>query len=235
MDSFEYQRMDAVEARLWWYRGLHARLVEALADVRGSVLDAGCGTGGFLNFLSATRPDFSVAGCEWDFLAACLARAKGVTVTVGSVHALPFEDGHFDAVVSADVLCHEGVEPGPALGEMRRVLRPGGVLVVNMPAYMWLFSEHDRRVKNVRRVSAGEMRGMLAAAGFAKNSVRYWNFFLLPLMILRRKILAAHAGADSDVAPINGMLNSVFLGLLRFERGLRFPAGGSVMAVAVRG
>ncbi len=234
MDSFEYQRMDAAEARLWWYRGLHARLAAALADVRGGVLDAGCGTGGFLSFLGAARPDFSLVGCEYDFFAASLARAKGAAVTVGSVHALPFADGRFDAVVSADVLCHEGVEPAPALAEMRRVLRPGGVLVVNMPAYMWLFSEHDRRVKNVRRVSAGEMRGMLTAAGFGKNSVRYWNGFLLPLMILRRKILAAKAGAESDVAPINGVLNAFFLGLLRVERALKMPAGGSVMAVAVR-
>jgi len=234
MDSFEYQRMDAVEARLWWYRALHARLAAALTDVQGCVLDAGCGTGGFLKFLAASRTDLAVAGCEWDIFAASLARAKGVPVTVGSVHALPFADGKFDAVVSADVLCHEGVEPAPALAEMRRVLRPGGVLVVNMPAYMWLFSEHDRRVKNVRRVSAGEMRGMLAAAGFARNSVRYWNGFLLPLMILRRKILAAKAGAQSDVAPINNVLNGFFMGLLRLERALKMPAGGSVMAVAVR-
>jgi len=235
MDFSEYQKMDSVEARLWWYRGLHERLVGALADVRGRVLDAGCGTGGFLKFLAEARPDFAVVGCEWSVDAALLARGKGVDVTVGSVHELPFADQQFDAVVSADVLCHGGVEAGPALAEMRRVLRPGGMLVVNMPAYMWLFSEHDKRVNNVRRVSAGQMRGMLAGAGFVKLSVRYWNGFLLPLMILRRKVLAAGAGAESDVAPINGLLNGVFLGLLRLERVLRLPAGGSVMAVAVRG
>ncbi len=233
VDAEEYERMDRVEAELWWYRALHARLIAALRGVRGKVLDAGCGTGGFLAALAQARPDISVTGCEFDPYAASLARRKGSAVVVGSVHGLPFEDHVFDAVVSADVLCHAGVETRPALAEMRRVLRPGGVLVVNMPAYTWLFSEHDRRVHNVLRVSAGEITAMLHAAGFAQPRVKYWNGFLLPLMILRRKILAAKAGAESDVAPVNRILNAAFLALLKAESFLRVPAGGSVMAVAV--
>ncbi len=225
--------MDRVEAELWWYRALHARLINALAGVRGRVLDAGCGTGGFLAALAQARPDLAVTGCEYDPYAASLARRKGCSVAVGSVHDLPFEAQTFDAVVSADVLCHAGVEVSPALAEMRRVLRPGGVLVVNMPAFMWLFSEHDRRVRNVLRVSAGEMTEMLREAGFGRLRVGYWNGFLLPLMILRRKILAAQAGAESDVVPVNKILNTAFLMLLRVESFLRMPAGGSVLAVAV--
>jgi len=233
MDAEQYERMDRVEAELWWYRALHARLIATLGGVRGKVLDAGCGTGGFLAALALARPDLALTGCEFDPYAASLARRKGSAVVVGSVHDLPFEAQTFDAVVSADVLCHAGVEARPALAEMRRVLRPGGVLVVNMPAYMWLFSEHDRRVRNVLRVSAGEMAAMLHAAGFARTRTKYWNGLLLPLMILRRKILAAKAGAQSDVAPINKILNAAFLMLLRLESYLRMPAGGSVMAVAV--
>ncbi len=225
--------MDRVEAELWWYRALHARLIRALAGVRGKVLDAGCGTGGFLAALALARPDLALTGCEFDPYAAALARRKGSAVAVGSVHGLPFEDGKFDAVVSADVLCHAGVEAKPALAEMRRVLRPGGVLVVNMPAYQWLFSEHDRRVHNVLRVSAGEMAAMLGEAGFAQPRVKYWNGLLLPLMILRRKVLAAKAGAESDVAPVNKILNAAFSMLLRAESLVRVPAGGSVLAVAV--
>lgn len=233
VDAHEYERMDRVEAELWWYRALHARLIRALAGVRGKVLDAGCGTGGFLAALALARPDLALTGCEFDPYAAALARRKGSAVAVGSVHGLPFEDGKFDAVVSADVLCHAGVEAKPALAEMRRVLRPGGVLVVNMPAYQWLFSEHDRRVHNVLRVSAGEMAAMLGEAGFAQPRVKYWNGLLLPLMILRRKVLAAKAGAESDVAPVNKILNAAFSMLLRAESLVRVPAGGSVLAVAV--
>ena len=59
MEPAEYALMDAVEDRMWWYRALHARLLDALADVRGDVLDAGCGTGGLLARLSAERPDLA--------------------------------------------------------------------------------------------------------------------------------------------------------------------------------
>jgi SAM-dependent methyltransferase len=233
MDAAEYARMDRVESELWWYQALHVRLIAALSGVRGKVLDAGCGTGGFLAALAVKRPDLSLSGCEFDAGAAAMARRKaGHPVAVASVHELPFASGNFDAVVSADVLCHEGVLPHPALLEMRRVLRPGGMLVVNMPAYMWLFSEHDRRVQNVLRVSAPQMSLLLREAGFARSRVRYWNGFLLPLMILRRKLFAARDGAPSDVAPVNKILNSAFLALLRVEAFLRMPAGGSVIAVA---
>jgi SAM-dependent methyltransferase len=234
VDAAEYERMDRVEAELWWYRALHARLIRALRGVRGNVLDAGCGTGGFLAALARARPDLALTGCEFDPYAATLARRKGnAAVVVGNVHDLPFENQQFDAVVSADVLCHAGVAARPALEEMRRVLRPGGVLVVNMPAYQWLFSEHDRRVQNVLRVSAGEMGALLNEAGFLFPRIRYWNGFLLPLMVLRRKVLAARAGAESDVAPVHKVLNAAFLTLLKIEACLRVPAGGSVMAVAV--
>jgi SAM-dependent methyltransferase len=232
MDAVEYERMDRVEAELWWYRALHARLIAALSSVQGRVLDAGCGTGGFLRALGGMRPELSLTGCEFDVYAASLARRKGVAVSVGSVHDLPFADRTFDAVVSADVLCHDGVAPAPALAQMRRVLRPGGLLVVNMPAYMWLFSEHDRRVRNVRRVSAGQMGRWLGEAGFRAATIRYWNGLLLPLMVLRRKVLARHEGAESDVAPVNRILNSALLGMLNLEQRVRLPAGGSVLAVA---
>jgi SAM-dependent methyltransferase len=233
MDATEYERMDRVEAELWWYRSLHARLAAALGGVQGRVLDAGCGTGGFLKMLARRRPDLTLTGCEFDGYAAALARRKGVAVSVGSVHELPFGAQKFDAVVSADVLCHDGVAPAPALAEMRRVLRPGGVLVLNMPAYMWLFSEHDRRVRNVRRVNAGQMGALLGEAGFVAPKIRYWNGVLLPLMILRRRVLARHAGAESDVAPVPRVINNALLGLLKLERLVPMPAGGSVLAVAV--
>ena len=72
----------------------------------------------------------------------------------GSVNALPFSDDSFDAVVSADVLCHCRGGPDGCPTELKRVLRPGGRLVVNMPAYQWLLSAHDRQVHNVRRLTA---------------------------------------------------------------------------------
>ena len=145
---------------------------------------------------------------------------------------LPFHDGCFDAAVAADVLCHRAVEPAGALAELRRVLRPGGRLVVNMPAYAWLASAHDRRVHNARRVTAGELRGWLAAAGFTRVTTRPWNGLLLPLMVLHRA--TRRGDAASDVAVFPPWLDAILHGVTLLEHRLRvrLPAGGSVLAIA---
>ena len=234
MEADEYARMDQVEERMWWYRALHARLLDALPERCGPVLDAGCGTGGFLRALSLARPAADAIGVEWHADAARLAAAKsGRPVVRGSVNALPFAATSFGAVVSADVLCHAAVDPAAALAEIRRVLRPGGRLIVNMPAFKSLLSAHDRAVHNARRQSAGETRAMLEEAGFRVPRVRYWNGLLLPLMVLRRKLPPS---GGSDVAAFPPWLDRMLHGMTELERRLPFPlpAGGSVLAIAER-
>ncbi len=234
MESAEYDLMDAVEARMWWYRALRHRLLAALAGVHGRVLDGGCGTGGLLTAL-APLPGVQPVGLEYAPAAAARAAAKsGAPVAGGSINALPFADASFAAAVSADVLCHAGVDPPTALAELRRVLAPGGRLVLNMPAYQWLLSAHDRRVHNTRRVTAGGLRAMLTAAGFARVRVRYWNTLLLPLMIAQRKFLTRDESA-SDVAAFPPLLDAMFFAATEIERHLpALPAGGSVLAIAER-
>lgn len=235
--------MDAAEDHLWWYRALHARVLDALAAAQpgpGPLLDAGCGTGGFLARLRQARPEREAVGLEYNPEAAARTREKaGVPVVVGTVNAIPFADASFAAVVSLDVLCHTAVDPRQALAEMRRVLRPGGVLVVNLPAYEWLRSAHDIRVQNARRYTARGAAGLLAAAGLVRVRPRYWNSLLLPLMVLRRKMLARPPEGPSDVAPLDPRLDRGFHAATQVERrlmacGLPFPAGGSVLATGLR-
>ena len=236
MEPAEYALMDAAEDRMWWYRALHRRLIDALDGVRGPVLDAGCGTGGLLARMRAARPDLQVMGVEWSGQAVARATAKsGALVVRGSVNALPFPDAAFAAAVTADVLCHGGVDPPLALAELRRVLRPGGRLVANMPAYAWLLSAHDRQVHNVRRCTARQLSTMLQQAGFTLVRASYWNSLLLPLMVAQRK-LRAQGSAASDVAPFPPWLDAMFHATTEAERRLpfRLPAGGSVMATAER-
>jgi SAM-dependent methyltransferase len=248
VEAHEYERLAAAEERAWWFRGLHANLLGAwraragadAKDARLRLLDAGCGTGGFLARLVPAAGGAFCCGVELDRVAAGLAaRKSGAAIAAGRVERLPFADHAFDAVFSADVLCHEGVEETAALLEFRRCLRPGGVLVLNLPAYRWLYSAHDVAVANARRYGAGEVREALAAAGFAEARLRRWNAVLFPLMVLRRKILPGAPGRASDVGLLPAPLERLFHLSVALEgalaaRGLAFPWGGSILATAVR-
>jgi SAM-dependent methyltransferase len=242
VEPAEYDLMDAAEERMWWYRALHLRVQDALArrpGPDGAVLDAGCGTGGLLRRLAPLRR--RLVGLDFNPAAAFRAAAKsGAAAVAGDANRLPFADGTFAALTSCDVLCHRAVDPAAALGEFRRVLAPGGTLVVNLPAYEWMHSAHDERVHNSRRFTAPAARALLAAAGFAAIEARYWNALLLPLMVIQRKILKSDAAHDaSDVAPFPPWLDATLSGVTAAERalarlGLRYPAGGSILLVASR-
>src|SRR5262245_61114434 len=194
MERAEYERLAALDRRLWWFRGLHAQMAVALGrhgewTADEHVLDAGCGTGGLLVSLRDHMPAIELFGLELDPIAAGVAQsASGRPIVGGSVNRLPFPDGTFAAIVSADVLCHRGVEEATALREFQRCLQPGGLLVLNLPAYGWLLSDHDLAVHNVRRYTARKLRALLESAGFTAIRTGYWNTLLFPLMVLRRKL-----------------------------------------------
>ncbi|MDE1903509.1 MAG: class I SAM-dependent methyltransferase [Alphaproteobacteria bacterium] len=236
MERGEYERLAAVEDRMWWTRALRRNLRAAAAPFAGTpdgrLLDAGCGTGGLL----ATLAHPASFGLDRDGFACRLARTKARRpVAQGSVGDLPFDDAAFEIIVSADVLCHRGVGVERALGEMHRCLKPGGALIVNLPAYPWLYSAHDRAVDNARRFYRREVIGLLAAAGFGSIRATYWNTLLFPLMVARRLL----PGGGSEVGLLPASLEWLFDAVATFESallrsGLRLPFGGSILAVGTR-
>ena len=244
LEREEYEKLRRVEDHMWWFDAVHANLImlcrrwmPRLCD-RRVVLDAGCGTGGFLARLARDLPELEAIGVDADGTAIRWAAAKSARpVCSGSVNTLPFRDASFAAIVSVDVLCHRNADERQALKQFHRCLAAGGILILNLPAYRWLMSRHDTAVYNARRYTRGEVVRMLRAAGFCPLFASYWNAILFPLMVITRKLLPAGAGSDVKLQP--GIVDRLCRAATAIERGLmraglRFPFGGSVLAVAAK-
>ena len=241
MREDEYTRLDELEESLWWFAGLRG-LVLMLLERHGAgsdcrLLDAGCGTGGMLKAIAGRFPGAALHGLDFSGSACAFAMRKtSATIRRGSVNEMPYADGVFDVVVSLDVLDSDDADPARAVAEFRRVLKPGGLLILNVAAYQWMLSYHDTAVGQSRRFTRGEVGALLAGNGLAVLQGTYWNMFLFPLMALRRKLLPAR-GPGSDVRDVAGPLNALFRGIVAAERrligaGIRLPFGGSVLAAA---
>lgn len=240
MQSEEYLKMADVEDRMWYYRALHRHVARSLATsglpANAAILDAGCGTGGLLRHLQAIRPAWRLSGVDMSPLACQLARERtGAAVTEGSVTQLPFANESFSAITSCDVLC-QVEQPQDSLREFTRCLLPGGVAVLTMPAYQWLYSYHDRQVANLRRYSARGLKELLHTAGFKPIYSSYWNTLPFPLAVLRRKIFPPSDPA-SDVRLYPAPLEAMFNAMMAIEQawlraGARLPYGSSVLVVA---
>ena len=239
MNDAEYGKMADVEDRMWFYRSLHGHIRRILAERFASrsfdLLDAGCGTGGLVRDLQTRMPAARIEGIDLSPIACQLARQRSrAAIVEGSVAALPFAAGSFDAVVSADVL-YELDDPGAAVREFWRCLRPGGWAVVNVPAYRWLWSYHDVAVRSKHRFVRREVAGLLSAAGFTPELNTHWNALPFPLIVARRKLFA-RAGDTSDVKLYPAPVEAAFRGLMAIEHawlrlGGRWAWGSSILAV----
>ena len=234
------------DAHATWH-GCPARGFEGIGEKTGcapdgerrvarKILDAGCGTGGLIRRLMPLHPDWTWTGIDLEPLACELACARcAAEIFQGSVTALPFADGAFDAVVSADVLYHLD-DDRAALREYCRVLKPGGMVVINVPAHRWLWSYHDVTVHARRRYARAEIAMKLREAGFDVMRCTHWNTLPLPMILLRRKLLPPpRSGSDVQLypRPVEALLRTA----MAVERTwLRLfgtlPLGSSILATA---
>ena len=241
MQTDEYLKLAEVEDRMWYFQGLHALALEALRrglrpDLAGDVLDAGCGTGGFIKRALPALPGRGVAGIDFSPLACDLARQRGCPrVEVASITELPFADATFAALTSLDVLV-QVVERERALAEFFRVLKPGGLVVINVAAYKWLWSYHDDSCQTQHRYTRPELVAQTREVGFVVEQATYRNFLTLPFVVAKRKLFR-RATDTSDVKPYPEPVEAAFRGIMAAERmWLRhvgpMPAGSSVFLVA---
>jgi SAM-dependent methyltransferase len=237
MEPSEYENIARLEDRHWWYAGMRAI---ARGVVRGlplpplaRILDAGCGVGGGLRWLAA----FGLpSGVDLHPLAVAHAARESRRVAQASVSALPFPDASFDLVTSFEVLYHAAVaDDVAALRQMARVLRPGGWLVVRLPAHDWLRGAHDRHVHTRHRYGGRELREKLLAAGLSVRRLTFLGAALLPPAILRRAVQSPEdASSDVEMPPVwlNGLLRRVLSAEGVWLRLADVPFGLTLLAVA---
>ena len=241
MKPEEFPKLAAVEDQMWYFRSLHAHIEGALSRAlrhgrSADVLDAGCGTGGLVVRLRPHHPDWSFSAADISPVACEIARSRtGLDVRESDVENLPWPEQSFDAVVSANVLSQLEA-PQKALSEAYRVLRPGALLVVNVPAYPWLWSHHDEQQLVRRRYNRAELRALLVASGFRGVQLTHWTSLPLPVIWFRRKFLKADPLASEwrmQPWPIEMALR----GAMHLEHawlgfGGRWSWGSSLFAVA---
>ena len=241
MERAEYATMFHVEETHWWYGALHRLIFQALdAELpdwrKKNVLDVGCGTGAILKQLG--NPERNV-GIDLAPEAVSFCRERGLNnVRQGDIGALPFTNASFDAVICSSVLYHQWVgDVEGAVREMHRVLRPSGVLLINVPAFPFLHSAHDEAVMTARRFRKWEIRQLLQKQNFEIRRLTYWTTFLFPLAVAARTLGGSKMGRDFET---EGALfpQRTFSKIMALERRLlrtiSLPFGVALLAVARR-
>ena len=241
MKEHTYPIMFSVEQSHWWYIGrrkILARFVEDICrrvtDRRPRILDVGCGTGANLLMLSEYGDAEGVDVSE-DALAFC--RQRGLEkVKLGAGEELPYDDGTFDLVTAFDVVEHMDDDLA-GLSEMRRVLRPGGRVLLFVPTFMFLWGVQDEVSNHRRRYRLPELRRVLEQAGFEIERATYANItFFMPILLVRKLMRLAGIKTDTEntinVPALNGVLGSVLGAESAVLRYMDIPFGVSGLCVA---
>jgi SAM-dependent methyltransferase len=241
MNIAEYAEMYKLESFYWWFvarRDLLEWLVKEIVKEfdHPTLLDVGCGTGINFSVLSMYGETFSSDASEE---ALRFSRSRGITGLVRSdLESLPLTASTFDVVTALDVLEHVDNDLS-ALDELLRVIKENGVLVITVPAYGFLWSEHDEALHHRRRYAASELRNKLTNAGFEVERITYYiTFLFFPILFMRfaqsLSKRSIHAKTSHVILP--GWLNSLLVGILAFERVLlrwmNFPFGVSIVCLA---
>jgi SAM-dependent methyltransferase len=226
----------------WWNRS-RKRIVLSLLRrhvklPRPCILDLGCGVGTHLQGLSEIGEVWGADPSD-TALAYCRRHFSGRLDVLSLPDEIPYEAQTFDAIVMLDVLEHVKDDAG-ALCRIREILKPGGVLLLTVPALRWLWSSYDVHAHHWRRYHLGPLRALLQEAGFAIDLLSYMNCLLLPLMAASRLLMPAGFWNEKDMVKRgNGRLIApLFEWIFSAERHLlpwvRLPVGGSLVAVARR-
>jgi len=228
-------RIEAMGQWHFWFAGRRARLDRLLGELLRTprtILDVGCGTGLMLELLDRRH---RLVGTDLLLEGLSLAATRNPDALLVRADAtdLPFQENAFDLILLLDVLEH--LDDTLALREARRVLRPGGLAAITVPALPWLCSGRDRAAGHLRRYTRASLTGAVTDAGLELDSVAYFQFLLFPLVLasraLRRRADAPAELEEAPPRPVNAVLSAVN----RFEAALTaevsVPVGSSLVAL----
>lgn len=245
MDSELYHRFYEIEDRFWWSVGTRRIFFELIdrAGVRGTALDVGCGTG---TILTEFPLGWSVvAGCDYSPQALSFCQARGLRQLVRSSGVeLPFATGSLDLVMAIDVIEHLDDDEG-CVSEMARICRPGGSVLVHVPAFEVLWTDKDDVNHHRRRYRQHQIVALIEGCGLRVETVFHLNTLLFPVALLRaagQKVRRGKRRPPVSAAVVDhlynlpGWVNRFMLGIMTFEHWLfgetTPPVGMSLVCLA---
>lgn len=241
MEIQEYQNIYSNESSHFYYISMHNFISLLLhkylpSNRKNVILDAGCGTGLLLQKMQKLGQTYGV-DISPEAIRFCHKR-KLKNIQQGSILKLKFPKEYFDVITSVDVLYHQQVrDDTKAVDEFYRVLKPGGVVVIKVPALDWLKGHHDVVVHTRHRYTTKEIDQLLKKSGFIVRKVTYAYLLLFPLLMLKRltdKYLPSKESSEVQQFPsfINQLLILIQSIEDRIMLWLNLPFGFSIYAVA---
>lgn len=241
MDAVFEARYHRLEAGHWWFiarRDMILRLIRKIyCKTNIKILDVGCAGGHLIRFLEQ-RGFSNVYGIDNSKNAVQECKRNGIkNILECDAAKTGFSDNCFDIIVASDVLEHIQDEKS-ALKEWRRLLKDNGTLILFVPAFQFMYGQHDSSNRHFRRYSKKCLRQSLGNAGFVISRVSYWNFILfLPISVLRvfQKLFMPNKCKD-QLFKADSIANYFLFRLLRTENSLlesiNLPIGVSLFAIA---
>lgn len=241
MNPDTYAAAARSEDRHWWFSA-RRQILGAVLDrfltgpAARLVLEVGCGNGGNLPLLARYGEVFAVEMAE-DARARAAARGLARVEAGALPGALPFEGVAFDVVAALDVMEHVA-DDRAAVAALRARLKPGGLLLLTVPAFMWLWSRHDEISHHRRRYALGALTALVRRGGFEVAHATYFNTVLFPLGVAHIKLSRwltadAHSGLRVPPQPLNALLRTLFAAERHLVPRLSLPFGISILLCGI--